>query len=92
MNARNVTRLCEVCFDDIVVSYRSPSGRIVATAAHCLSKELRQRIAIVVPEHFPHANHVPPCSVGLTPGEWELVFQLPETCTADSAITTTHTI
>lgn len=90
MNARTVTRLCQVCFDDIVVSYTSPSGRIVATAAHVLSKELRYRIAAVVP-HFPSIDYVPPCSVGLTPEEWELVLELPATCTADSAITTTHT-
>lgn len=91
MNARTVTRLCEVYFDDIVVSYTSPSGRIVATAAHVLSTELRYRIAAVVP-HFPSAAYVPPCSVGLTPEEWRLVLELPATCTVDSAVTTTHIV
>lgn len=92
MNARTVTRLCEVVFNDIVVSYTSPSGRIVATAAHVLSRKLRQRIVAVMPGRYPDVDYVPPCSVGLTPEEWRLVLELPATCTLDSAVTTTHIV
>lgn len=88
MNARTVTRLCKALFDDDVVSYTAPSRRIVVSGRGPLSRELRGRIVAVIPKRYPDIDYVPPCSIGLTPEEWTLILAMPETRTADSAVTT----
>lgn len=86
MTARTVTRLCQAIFGDRVASWTNYAGSINTEGS--LSKRLRQRIAAIAPLRYPTFYDVSPFRASLTPEEWAFVFDLSETCTADSAAIT----